>query len=114
MRRLFLVVDPVRLVAEDLGMLIGEADRMATVLVATEIEAALAELADAVDLAAAFLNLPFATARDSGLLERIAALGGRYVSLRASVEALPGQPPPLVLDLPFSDESVAGMLRQLR
>ncbi|RID93649.1 hypothetical protein D2N39_01660 [Gemmobacter lutimaris] len=114
MRRRYLVVDPVWLVAEDLALLIGEADQGATVVVATDAMAALALLDEMPDLRAAFLNLPFATARDSGLLERVAVLGGLYVSLRATVEALPGHPPPLVLDLPFSGESVAGMLRQLR
>lgn len=110
--RRYLVIEPVRLVAEDLALLIAEAEAGAEVHVADSAAQAGALLAGLSDLAAVLINLPPAALREAGLLPRLHAASRRLVWF--------GEPPAegecgaLCLDMPFDAGAVAALLARLR
>lgn len=109
--RRFLVVVPVALIAEDLAQALREAAPGARVLQAATAAEALALLHHAQRLDAAFIELPGAAVSGSGLLARVRALNGHVVLLRD--DKLPDAAPWHLLDMPFSDEAVADLLRRI-
>lgn len=107
----FLVADPSPVIAEDLASLLAESAPSAQILIAQTPDAALDHLADAPALTAAFVNFPRSELHGTGLIERIEALRGAFVTLWAEDAAQFAHW--LLLDIPFTGADVAGVLRRL-
>lgn len=105
--QVFLVVEPMALVAEDLADLLREASPRAEVHICADARAAVPLLAGLTRLTAAFVNLAPTQAEQSGLIAGISALKGRCVSLWEPAEPRRDW---LQMALPFSAGSVAQVI----
>jgi hypothetical protein len=109
---IYLVVEPVALVAADLAECVIEQVPGARVLVAHDVEAALAQLDDATPVAVALVHADPSDFPATPLGGALAAAGARVVFIGNAAEhmARAAVPPPPVLDFPFSSGSVGAVL----
>lgn len=112
-RQVFLVVEPVALIAEDLAESIVECHPDALVLRAASAVAALAVLAGSRRVTAAFVHLDPHGFADTALGATLADRGARMIFMGSRADAAP-EGTLLRLRSPFDTDSVQMMLESLR
>lgn len=106
----YLVVEPIHIIAEDLAMSVQDYDPSATVLIAPSPEAACAVLAGEGFVRLAFVNLDARRFHKTDLARALVARGTKVVFAGGFSE--PEGSELLVLDRPFSAETTAALLQR--
>jgi len=105
----YLVVEPMIVIATDLAMNVQDYDPWATVLVAHSPEAACEVLRTEASVKLAFVNVDLRKFCSSDLARALNARGARIVFAGASTDRMDCDK--LVLDWPFSTETTADLLQ---